>query len=156
VENGHLFAQLTGQPKVEIFASAEKEFFYKVVDAQITFGDDGLVLHQNGDHPAKRISRQPVVAKERKAIAVDPAVLQRYVGKYQLNPAFIITVTREDTHLFAQATAQPRFEIFPETERDFFLKVVDAQLTFVTDMTGKVTKAVLHQNGIDQDAKRVE
>ena len=156
VENGHLFAQLTGQPKFELFPSGEKEFFYKVVDAQITFGDDGLVLHQNGDHPAKRISRQPLVAKERKEIALDAAVLQRYVGKYQVTPSFIITITREDNHLFAQATAQPRFEIFPETERDFFLKVVDAQLTFVTDMAGRVSKAVLHQNGVDQDAKRME
>ena len=56
VENGHLFAQLTGQPKFELFASGEKEFFYKVVDAQITFGDQSLVLHQNGmDMPAKRM-----------------------------------------------------------------------------------------------------
>lgn len=148
-DGNHLYAQLSGQPKYEIFAESEKKFFYKVVDAQITFEGDGLILHQNGDHPAKRM-------KERKEIAVDPAVLQRYVGKYQLSPTFVVTVTREDNHLFAQATAQPRFEIFAETDHDFFLKAVDAQLTFVTDGTGRVTKAILHQNGVDQDAKRIE
>ncbi|HKS25660.1 MAG TPA: serine hydrolase [Thermoanaerobaculia bacterium] len=155
-DGSHLYAQLTGQPKLELFPESETKFFYKVVDAQITFDGDGLVLHQNGDHRAKRIEGSPAAPRERKEISVDPAVLERYVGKYQLSPTFAITVTREGKQLFAQATAQPRFEIFPETERDFFLKAVDAQLTFVTDATGRVTKAILHQGGFDQEAKRVE
>jgi hypothetical protein len=55
-QGDHLFAELTGQPSFEIFASSETEFFYKVVDAQITFVRDsagtttGLVLHQNGQN----------------------------------------------------------------------------------------------------------
>ena len=155
-EGSHLYAQLTGQPKIEIFPESETTFFSKVVDAQITFDGDGLILHQNGDRRAKRIEASPAAPKERKEISVDPAVLQRYVGKYQLSPTFAITITREGNQLFAQATAQPRFEIFPETERDFFLKAVDAQLTFVADSTGRVTKAILHQGGFDQEARRVE
>jgi D-alanyl-D-alanine-carboxypeptidase/D-alanyl-D-alanine-endopeptidase len=49
-----LYAQLTGQPAVPVYASAKNEFFYKIVDAQITFGRDAsgavtsLTLHQNG------------------------------------------------------------------------------------------------------------
>ncbi len=60
-ENGALFAQLTGQPKVPVFATAKDEFFYKIVDARLSFerAADGkviaLVLRQNGrDMPAKR------------------------------------------------------------------------------------------------------
>jgi CubicO group peptidase (beta-lactamase class C family) len=155
-DGNHLYAQLTGQPKFEVFAESEKKFFYKVVDAQITFEGDGLILHQNGDHPAKRIEGPPAAPAERKEIAVDPAVLQRYVGKYELSPTFIIAVTRENNRLFAQPTEQPRFEIFAETDHDFFLKAVDAQISFVVDGTGRVTKAILHQNGVDQDAKRIE
>jgi hypothetical protein len=161
-EGNQLFAQATGQPKAELFVESNKEFFYKVVDAQITFQTDdqgratGLILHQNGDHPAKRVESHPAAPKARTEIAVDPTILERYAGRYQLAPAFIITVTREGTHLFAQATAQPKFEIFAETERDFFLKAVDAQITFVQDLAGRVTKAILHQNGVDQDAKRME
>lgn len=55
-EGGKLIAQATGQEKCEIFAESENRFFYKVVDAQITFerGDDGkatrLTLHQNGQN----------------------------------------------------------------------------------------------------------
>ena len=36
-EGNQLFAQLTGQPKAEIFAQSESEFFYKIVKAQISF-----------------------------------------------------------------------------------------------------------------------
>jgi len=51
---------------------------------------------------------------------------------------------------------QPKFELFAETERDFFLKAVDAQITFVIDLAGRVTKAILHQGGMDQDAQRID
>ena len=60
-EEDHLMVQATGQQKLEIFPTSETEFFYKVVDAQVTFvkGPDGqvdrIVLHQDGrDMPAKR------------------------------------------------------------------------------------------------------
>jgi serine-type D-Ala-D-Ala carboxypeptidase/endopeptidase len=49
-----LYVQLTGQPAVRVYASARDDFFYKVVDAQITFDRNAagavtsLTLHQNG------------------------------------------------------------------------------------------------------------
>ena len=93
-------------------------------------------------------------AKVRKEIAVDEKVLERYVGTYELAPTFAITIAREGNHLFEQATGQPRFEIFAESERDFFLKVVDAQITFEVDAEGRVTGMVLHQNGQNVPGKR--
>src|SRR5205807_4813870 len=65
-------------------------------------------------------------AKQHKEIAVDSKLFDGYVGRYQLAPNFILTVTREDNHLFVQATGQPKFELFAEGNRDYFLKVVDA------------------------------
>jgi len=95
-------------------------------------------------------------AKQRKEVKVDAAVLEKYTGRYQLAPTFIITITREGDHLYAQATAQPRFEIFAEDDRNFFYKVVDAQLTFVLDATGRATSLVLHQNGANAPGNRIE
>jgi len=61
IENGGLFIQATGQPKIPLFASAKDEFFCKVVDAQVSFTRDAdgqvvaLVLNQGGrDMPAKK------------------------------------------------------------------------------------------------------
>ena len=89
-------------------------------------------------------------------VAIDPGLYARYVGRYQLAPNAILAVTRNENHLFAQLAGQPAFEIFPESEKDFFLKVVDAQLTFETDAQGQATAVVLHQNGRNVRGARVE
>ena len=65
----------------------------------------------------------------------------RYVGRYQLAPAAIITVTRDGGRFLAQLTGQPAFEIFAESEKKFFLKVVDAQLTFEIDAQNKASRS---------------
>jgi CubicO group peptidase (beta-lactamase class C family) len=94
--------------------------------------------------------------KEHKEITVDPKIFDGYVGQYQLAPSFILTITREGDQLFAQATGQPKLQIYPEGERAFFYKVVDAQITFETDSSGRATSLTLHQNGADIPAKRVQ
>src|SRR5262245_57007498 len=93
--------------------------------------------------------------EQHKEVKVDPKVFDGYVGTYQLAPAFTLAVTREGNHLFVQATGQPKFEVFPESDREYFIKVVDAQITFVTDGQGQATELILHQGGRDQHAKRV-
>jgi D-alanyl-D-alanine-carboxypeptidase/D-alanyl-D-alanine-endopeptidase len=159
-DGSHLFVQLTGQPKFEVFPEGAKDFFLKVVDAQITFeaaGDgnaQALVLHQNGaNQRAKRIAGEPVVPKE---IALDPKTFDAYVGRYELRPGLVMTMTRDDQHLYTQLTGQPRFEVFASGPREFFLKAVDAQLTFEVGADGGATTAILHQNGRDIRAARIE
>jgi len=94
--------------------------------------------------------------KQHREAKVAAAILDRYVGRYQLAPTFVITITRDGDHLFAQATGQPNFEIFAEDDRNFFYKVVDAQLTFVGEANGRATSLVLHQNGADVPGNRIE
>jgi serine-type D-Ala-D-Ala carboxypeptidase/endopeptidase len=161
-DGDHLFAQLTGQPKAEIFPEGDRDYFYKVVDAQITFITDRagpaseLILHQNGrDVHAKRFEGEPPKPPEHKQVAVDPKLFDGYVGTYQFALGIVLTVTRDGDHLYAQLTGQQMFEIFPESEHDFFYKVVDAQITFVTDGTRRAAELILHQAGADQHAKRV-
>jgi serine-type D-Ala-D-Ala carboxypeptidase/endopeptidase len=88
--------------------------------------------------------------KEHSQVSVDPKLFEGYIGKYELVPN-----TRDGDRLFGQATDQPKFEMFPKSDRDYFLKVVDAQITFLTDDKGKATELILHQNGRDQRGKRV-
>jgi len=94
--------------------------------------------------------------KERKEIKLDPKVFDAYVGEYQLAPGFVFTISREGERYFSAVSGQGRFEIFAETETVFFLKVADAQITFAKDDKGQVTHLVLHQNGVDQRAKKTK
>ncbi len=96
----------------------------------------------------------PKPPKARKEVIVTPAVLDTYTGEYQLGPSFSIVVTREGGALFVQATDQPKLPLFAESETDFFLQVVDAQIRFVKE-GGRVTSLVLHQNGQDQMGRKV-
>ena len=114
-------------------------------------GVDDIGMHLL--HPAAPLL-QP--AKQRQETKVDAAVLEKYTGRYQLAPTFIITITRGGDQLYLQATNQPKFELFAESPREFFLKVVDAQITFVVDATGRATSLVLHQNGANVPGNRME
>jgi CubicO group peptidase (beta-lactamase class C family) len=95
------------------------------------------------------------VPRERVAIKIDPKILDAYVGQYELAPNFILTMTREGDSLMSQATGQPKFELFPESETKFFVKAFDAQATFVKDDKGVVTHLILHQGG-DRTAKKIK
>jgi CubicO group peptidase (beta-lactamase class C family) len=99
------------------------------------------------------LAKAPVQHKE---IKVNPKLWDGFVGTYEMTPAFLLTVTRNGDHLFVQATGQPQFEIFPEGDHDYFLKVADAQITFVADAQGRATELILHQAGRDMHAKRAD
>ena len=88
-------------------------------------------------------------------IEIDPKILPQYEGKYQLAPSFALTVTARENKLFVQATGQPEFQVFASARDEFFLKVVDARITFERDPAGKVNRMVLHQNGKDMPGDKV-
>jgi hypothetical protein len=55
-----------------------------------------------------------------------------------------------------EATGQNKVEIFAESETKFFLKVVDAQLEFVKDETGKVGKVIFYQCGQKMEGTKIK
>jgi CubicO group peptidase (beta-lactamase class C family) len=156
-EGDRLFAQLTGQEKFEIFPKSETEFFWKVVDAEVSFvkNDKGEVtkaVHRQGGQTIHAAKLQEVELAK-----VDPALYDAYAGKYDYGKLLgTLTVTREGEKLFAQLTGQPRFEIVPRSETEFFWKVINAKVTFVRGEDGKVTKAVHEQGGRKIEAPRIE
>ncbi|MCY7350786.1 MAG: serine hydrolase [Cytophagaceae bacterium] len=95
------------------------------------------------------------VPKNRKAIPISEIVLRHYVGTYQMTPDRTMAITLEAGKLFLQITGQAKFDVFAETETDFFLKAVDAQLTFYKDSNGNVSQVVVHQGGRDFNWKKI-
>ena len=92
---------------------------------------------------------------ERKEITLPREKLAAYVGTYELSEQIKIMVTLDGGQLMSQLSGQQKFPVFAESETEFFLKVVDAQLKFEKDDQGAVTAVILHQNGRDQTAKRI-
>ncbi len=152
-----VFAQLTGQPKFEIFPKSETNFFWKVVEAEVTFVKNDKDVVISAIHKQNGQTLNAPRLEDVKEAKVDPKLYDAYAGRYDYGGGnAIMTVTREGNHLFAQLTGQPKFEIFPKSETEFYWKVVSAQVTFVKDKDGKVTKAIHEQGGQKFDAPRME
>ena len=96
------------------------------------------------------------VPVERIEVKVPRRILDTYVGEYELTPDFIIVVTRKGRKLYVQATGQEKFQVFAESETEFFYKVVNAQISFVEDDSGAVVSLILHQNGADPSARKMK
>ncbi|MCR4342263.1 MAG: serine hydrolase [Gemmatimonadaceae bacterium] len=95
------------------------------------------------------------LVRERVAITLPPESLDGLVGEYALTPEFHITITREGSQMYLQATGQPRFPLYAESENSFFLRVVEAQVTFTRGPDGRATTLTLHQGGASTPAPRV-
>jgi CubicO group peptidase (beta-lactamase class C family) len=135
-----------------IFAAYEKNGDGAFV---MTNGDNGGQL---GDEIMHSIAAEynwpdwrPTV---RTAIKVDPKILEQYVGTYQLAPNFDLVVTVDKGQLITQATGQPSFPVYAESETKFFPLDFPAELEFVKDEKGTVTGVVLHQGGHDMKAAK--
>lgn len=85
--------------------------------------------------------------KIRQVVSVPPDILKTYVGVYQFTPEFAIEITEENGQLMSQATNQPKFILYPESQVKFFVKVFDAQVEFTKGESGAVDKLILYQDG---------
>ena len=105
-------------------------------------------------------SRVPLV-KEHKAIKLNGTALDAYVGAYQMQPDVLLTISRRGGRLFSHrgspGVGPEKLEIFAETDTEFFLKAVNAQMTFTKDSGGRVTQVVIHHaNGQDETGAKIK
>ncbi|CAG0935796.1 D-alanyl-D-alanine-carboxypeptidase/endopeptidaseAmpH [Thermoflexales bacterium] len=92
--------------------------------------------------------------QDRKVLKLDQAQLDAFVGTYTLAPTVSIEISRVGDQLYLQITGQGKLPLYAETDTEFFLSVVDAQITFKREANGKVTHLVLHQNGLDTQGEK--
>lgn len=88
-------------------------------------------------------------------VAVSEKILDEYVGEYELAPNVIFTISRKADKLFAQLSGQQTWRVYADSEKDFYYKIVNAQLTFNRGANGKIESLTLHQNG-DKIARKIK
>ncbi len=140
-----------------VYDSYGEAWFKKgVKDSAIVHYKKSLELNPRNTNAIKYLKEMGIEVKEPEPVKVSVEIMKLYVGEYQLAPDFIITVTLDGEQLFTQATGQPKFEIFPESEDTYFLKVVEAKLKFNKDAEGKCTGLTLYQGGREMSANKLE
>jgi CubicO group peptidase (beta-lactamase class C family) len=96
-------------------------------------------------------------AQARVAIALDPKVLDTFVGDYQFEipPNHIHTVSREGDRLFINWPKDFKSELFAESESNFFVKISPVQFRFIKN-EGQVTQLEFLADGRTLRMKRIK
>ncbi len=98
----------------------------------------------------------PSITTKPHIVPVDSAILDAYVGVYEIEPNRRSIITREGNKLFGEGRGG-RMQWLPETDHDFFLQVNNAHFSFVKDSIGKVTAINMQLgNGEVVVAKRIQ
>ncbi|HEY94326.1 MAG TPA: serine hydrolase [Dehalococcoidia bacterium] len=122
----------------------------------VVLSNTGWLVDDIGFHLLDTNSPLAKPPSEHTEIKINIGLYDLYIGTYKVGPDFALTVSREGEHLFSKATGMAKYEIFPESEQDFFYKVMDAQITFVTGDDGYATELILHIDRSTDHLKRVE
>ncbi len=149
----------------ELLPESETRFFERLSGKPVAFSRDargkvtGLKMDCQGKAFAyEKISDQPPKAPEpvklRAAIKLDPKLLDACVGHYEIAPKAPfptggkVTIWREGDQLVGQVWGENvlkgAFNIYPESETNFFIKINGAQLTFIKNDKGQVTAVIHH------------
>jgi acetyl esterase/lipase len=90
-------------------------------------------------------------------ISVDSRVVSRYSGRYRDHNGDVLAFTQKDGHFFVEyASRQVPIEVFPSSEREFFVKSGNASISFVVDNQGRTKGAITNTNGRYLRLPRIE
>lgn len=101
----------------------------------------------------------------RKTVTLASDLLDSYVGEYALTPNFHVIVRRVGDDLVLKPTGDQTGQpmrlvtaerLFARWDDEFFVKVVDARISFTRDRSGRATALVIRQGGHEQVATRIQ
>jgi hypothetical protein len=160
IEDGTLHLKVPGQEKATLVPSSQSDFLVKeATGVSFTFDKDstgeviGLTAHQGGDHKAKKISSVvPTTATSK----FDPAQINAYVGEYEVQAGFTITVTNEKGKLMAEPKDSEKIEFKYDSGTDFSSDADGPKLHFVINEDNLVVGVKITLEGKEYQAKKIK
>jgi CubicO group peptidase (beta-lactamase class C family) len=159
LKDGQLFSKREGsqQDAFKIHPNSPNSFSFEKGFISYDFSmEDGkkVALFKNRINKVKGFFTDKKVPKEKESIAVSADILKKYEGVFEIQQGFDLTITSNENQLFAQATGQQKFELFPESTTKFFLKVVKANVEFHKNEKGETVALTLNQGGRAMKAQK--
>jgi endo-1,4-beta-xylanase len=138
----------------------------KTVKHTLVKGTNDWIVTLEYEQTSDQLPKAPKPPKGPAVIKLDTKLLDACVGHYEFAPNAVsptgvkLTIWREENQLVGQAWGEnvlkDAFDIYPESETNFFLKVDGAQLTFIKNDKGEVTAVIHHQAGYsDNEGKKI-
>ncbi len=150
LEEGKLYSTIKGRRKLQIFPYKKDNFFIKNGLTTLKFQRDrkGQITGVNVERP-----KSPVILKRTDktipvytAIKLNSEALEKYLGKYELQPNLIFEITMKGDQLYAQLSGRNKFEIIPYEDNKFFISGADAKFIFNSNDQQVVMSMTLAQD----------
>ncbi len=147
---------------VEIFPNSSN-VYDSMAEAFMKKGDDEKAVEyykkslelNPGNNNAVQMLKELGAEPSTDSVELKEETLKRYAGEYILTPNFTVKIRVDGNRIFAKATSQAEFEIFPMNKTKFYYKVVNAQIEFL-ETDGKIDRLTLYQNGRELPAKKIK
>jgi CubicO group peptidase (beta-lactamase class C family) len=160
-QDGKLYSQRSGGMRIDLVPYAPDAFLFNKVDDRLLFERDetgkisGMrVFRRLGPPELCPLTDKPLPA-ERPAVELAPALLQRFLGQYELAPGFALEVILTDGELFLQAPGEDKLPLFAESETCIFARQVALSLTYQFDASGSVTECTFQQGPQKMPLKKI-
>lgn len=108
-----------------------QELAFRAIDA-LLFGE-----------PRLNAASSPSGKAKRKTVHLPPDSVQPLLGTYHIDESMNLAIFMQGEQVYAQATGQPAFAIFPESDKRFFYTAVEADIEFFTSESGSVDSLIL-------------
>lgn len=117
---------------------------------------DAVALHQGWGGEPERAECISDEVSLRQTIELPEAELQRLVGRFELQPNFILAVRVTNGSLEIQATGQAAIAMQAESPIRFYNQQIGADIEFDLPESGRATGLTLYQGGQELPAPRLE
>lgn len=107
------------------------------------------------EKPKTDVVKTPEPAKSATAIIVNKAILDSYVGKYEIFPGGIYVVTEKDGTLSGQLNEQPAFPLTALSDTEFEIAQFGVKVVFVGAGADKATVMKFSQGGQNLEASKM-
>ncbi len=163
-KNGKLICQLpvSSHQNAELKALSDIEFFINDSPYRLTFNLDstgavtGVTIIGIYGGIMKGVKTDKPLPSQRETIQVEKAILEQYVGQYQIAPGAELSVQLEGDCLVAIAPGQPKLKLYAESETVFFMKDAPVSITFEKDASGSVSGIIIDQIGQKLPARKIK
>ena len=117
--------------------------------------DNGEIMGEIIRSIAKEYQWEDFLPQPYEVISIDPNKLDDYTGRFLINPDRVLTITKENGKLYAEATLSPKVELFAIGENEFTRKDANIQVTFAKSESGKFDSIKVRFDGGGGEATRI-
>ncbi len=123
----------------------------------MTNSDNGLFLIQEILSAFSEVYKWPHYKPEEKPVLrLAPESYQQYIGRYEVNPNYVLEVTQEDYYLVIRPTGQSPTKFYAESQTLFYSTDPYIRIQFLSNRLNRVDSLVLWQQDFELQAKKIQ